>query len=317
MALEVNKEIPQVSIIMPVYNAAGTVSRMVDSILAQSFRDWELIAVDDGSTDDSGRILDKYGEADSRIKVIHKSNGGVASARQTGIEKAHGLYTIHADSDDWVEPTMLEDMFAKAEEDEADIVISDYFTDVPGQFSHVVRQEPESTEPIEVLKALYAKGLFGGLWHKLIKKSAYDKAQAQFEPGINYCEDLLVLTKIIALASPKIVYMPKAYYHYVVNSNSLTQRVTLNGLESMKRFHLSVIRYLPDDDWFRQVSDDFALKEFIVLFMNYLYEDNRQLSREYKKIKSFIPKSYGKRWKLGFWCIEHGFVGIAHKLLKF
>ena len=107
---------PIISIIIPVYKAEGHLHRCVDSILAQSFTDFELLLVDDGSPDGSGKICDEYAAKDSRVKVLHKQNGGVSSARQTGIENATGEYTIHADPDDWIEPTMLEELYNKATE---------------------------------------------------------------------------------------------------------------------------------------------------------------------------------------------------------
>lgn len=308
---------PIISIIMPVYNAGKTVTRMVDSILAQSFTKWELIAVDDGSTDNSGEILDAYAVTDSRIKVFHKPNGGVASARQMGIENATGIYTIHADSDDYVEPSMLKEMLESAVSENADIVISDYYTETINGRTQLIIQKPSSLEPIEVLKALYAKGLFGGLWHKLIKRSTYDKAQARFIPGIDYCEDLLVLTKLLIYAEPKIAYLPKAYYHYVVNPNSLTQRVSAKGLLSMKRFHAETSKIIPNNNDFNRIKQNFAVNEFLVYFKNRLYGSARELHEEYSKTKLYINSDIGLRWKLGYWCIEHSFIAIAHWLISF
>lgn len=307
-----------VSVIMPVYNASATVGRMVDSIIGQTFKDWELIAVDDGSTDGSEGILDEYAKTDSRIKVIHKSNGGVASARQTGMDAANGVYTIHADSDDWVEPTMLEDMLDMAEKEKADIVIADYYTESVAGTTQYISQQSESVEPFAMLKALYAKGLFGGLWHKLIKKEAYNKVQVRFIPGIDYCEDMLVLTKILLYSSPKIVCLPKAYYHYVVNPNSLTQRVSAKGLLSMKRFHEEVSKILPRNEEFDNIVKSFALNEFLVLFTNRLYDTRSHLKSEFARVKDLITsKNYGLRWRCGFRCIDKGFVSLAHKLIKF
>lgn len=306
-----------VSIIMPVYNAEHTVGRMVDSIIAQTFQDWELIAVDDGSTDRSGSILDSYAAEDARIRVVHKANGGVAAARQDGIDLATGIYTIHADSDDWVEPRMLEDMLSVAKDEKADIVIADFFADQKGGQSSLSAQRPKSLDAIEVLYGIYANGLFGGLWHKLIKKSAYDKASAHFYAGINYCEDLHVLTQILTRSRPKIAYLPKAYYHYVVNPSSLTQSVSAKGFESMKRFHAEALKLLPSDSRFSGIEDSFSINEFTVLFMNRLYHDKKELRKEYAKIKGTIGNRYGLRWKAGFWCIENGLIGLAHRLIKF
>lgn len=306
-----------VSIIMPVYNAQSSVGRMVDSILAQTYTDWELIAVDDGSTDRSGEILDKYTLKDSRIKVIHKPNGGVASARQAGIVNASGIFTIHADSDDWIEPDMLHDMVGTVERDQADIVISDFFIDNSNK-TIVSIQKPKQLDPLNILEGLYGNQLFGSLWHKLIRRSVYDNKGIQFIEGINYCEDLLILTKMLLWCKPKISYLPKAYYHYICNDASLTRQVSPKGLLSMKRFHQEAIKVLDGVGGFENVSNDFALNEFIVLFTNRLYGSNPQLQKEFQMIKPLISgKRYGIRWKLGFKCIEIGLMGLAHRLLKF
>jgi len=306
-----------VSIIMPIYNAQASVGRMVDSILAQSFTDWELIAVNDGSTDGSGDILDDYAVKDPRIKVIHRTNGGVASARQVGIDNATGTYTIHADSDDWIEPNMLLDMVETAERVHADIVIADFFVD-NGDKSTISIQKPENLEVQSVLKGLYNNKLFGGLCHKLIRRSIYDNSQIHFIEGINYCEDLLILTKMLLWCNPKISYLPRAYYHYICNDASLTRQVSPKGLLSMKSFHQEATKVLTEVKGFENVGNDFALNEFIVVFTNRLYGSKSQLQKEIQMIKPLIlQKGYGIRWKLGFKCIEFGLIGLAQRLIRF
>ena len=115
-----------VSIIITVFRSENTLKRCVDSVLCQTYRNIEVILVDDGSPDSSGDICDKYALRDNRVKVIHQDNGGVSVARQVGMENANGEYTIHVDSDDWIEPTMIEELLFKAIEDNADMVICDY-----------------------------------------------------------------------------------------------------------------------------------------------------------------------------------------------
>ena len=102
-----------ISVIVPIYKAENYLHKCIDSILAQTFQDFQLILVDDGSPDKSGKICDDYAVKDSRIEVIHKQNGGVMSARKCGILSARGLYSIQIDPDDWVEPSLLEDLFQK------------------------------------------------------------------------------------------------------------------------------------------------------------------------------------------------------------
>ena len=118
---------PIISVILPVFNMEKYIDRCVNSVIGQSFSDWELILVDDGSTDGSGNICDEYAKKDSRIRVIHKKNGGVASARQIGTDEAEGKYSIHCDADDWIDSNMLENMYSEAQKENADIVVSNFY----------------------------------------------------------------------------------------------------------------------------------------------------------------------------------------------
>ena len=107
--------LPKVSVIVPIYKAEAYLNKCVDSLLVQTLKDFELLLIDDGSPDNSGEICDRYAQKDSRVRVFHKENGGVSSARQCGIDNAYGEYTIHTDPDDWVESTMLEELYEKFE----------------------------------------------------------------------------------------------------------------------------------------------------------------------------------------------------------
>ena len=113
-----------VSVIVPVYNAERYLERCVNSIFAQTFMDYELILVDDGSTDDSGKMCDDYARSNPQVSVFHQTNQGVSAARQAGLDAATGEYVIFADPDDWVEPTMLEELFEVAINNDADVFIT-------------------------------------------------------------------------------------------------------------------------------------------------------------------------------------------------
>lgn len=119
----------KVSIIMPVYKVEEYVGKAIESIQAQTLTEWEFFAVDDGSPDNSGAICEEYAAKDSRIKVIHKENGGAPSARNVAIDMAKGEYFYFLDSDDWAEPTMLEDMYNLAKRDNAQLVVAGYYID--------------------------------------------------------------------------------------------------------------------------------------------------------------------------------------------
>ena len=114
---------PHVSVIVPVYNVEEYLRKCIDSIVAQTLKDIEIILVDDGSTDGSGTICDEYASQDKRVRVVHKINGGLSSARNTGIEAASAPFLMFIDSDDWVEPNFCEKPYLAAKNNNADLVL--------------------------------------------------------------------------------------------------------------------------------------------------------------------------------------------------
>lgn len=119
----------KISVIMPVYRVEEYVGKAIESILGQTFMDFEFLIVDDGTPDRSGEICDEYAKRDSRIQVIHKENGGAPSARNTAIDLAQGKYVYFLDSDDWAEKTMLQDMYDMAEKYQAQLVVCGFYID--------------------------------------------------------------------------------------------------------------------------------------------------------------------------------------------
>lgn len=213
----------KISIIVGVYNSSKYLRRCLDSILAQTYKDWELLLIDDGSTDDSGRICDEYARKDQRIRVFHKNNGGIASVRQLGIEQASGEYSIHIDSDDWVEPPMLEEMYAEAFRTNADVVVADYIHELVGK--KVYRAQHAERHSLKAIEAILSGRQIGTLWNKLIRHNLYCKYNLSFTEGIDVGEDALILARLYQqLVS--ISYLEKAYYHYMNNGdgNSITRK---------------------------------------------------------------------------------------------
>ena len=227
---------PCISIIVPVYKAERYLDRGVKSLLSQTFKDFELLLIDDGSPDKSGEMCDEYARKDSRVRVFHKENGGVSSARQMGIDNARGEYTIHADPDDWVEPDMLEELYRKAKEADADMVICDFFYDY--KWGRVIdKQKPEVCTAEGVQRELFHQKLHGSCWNKLIRRSCYEEYQVKFPQDITLWEDLYVVCSL--LSHPlKVAYLPKAFYHYdqILNGESLVRKPTMRAMKSQKLF---------------------------------------------------------------------------------
>ena len=217
------KKGPKVSVIVPVYKAEKYLRKCVDSILAQTFRDFEVILVDDGSPDKSGAICDEYARKDPRVRVFHKENGGVSSARQCGLDNARGEYTIHADPDDWVEPNMLEELYAKAKAEDADMVICDFYVnDNRGQ--RYVRQRPSALDHETVLRELFQQ-LHGSCWNKLVRRACYREYNVSFPLEFSFCEDLYTNTALLKHYKMRVSYVSQAFYHYEqqVNTSSIVK----------------------------------------------------------------------------------------------
>lgn len=247
---------PKISVIVPVYKAENYLCRCVDSLLAQTFQDFEILLIDDGSPDRSGEICDEYAKKDSRVRVFHKENGGVSSARQYGIDNACGEYSIHADPDDWVEPSMLEELYEKAKEDDADMVICDYYYKSP--YRHIrVKQKPSVLNSEIVFQELFQQ-LHGSCWNKLVRQVCYSKYGVTFPKGINYCEDL-ILNAILLQNGLHIAYIPRAFYHYdqTINENSLVLNSKFEQVVAVTNY----LRKYLSEEWFIKIFPDLKFNE--------------------------------------------------------
>lgn len=239
---------PLISIIVPIYKAEKYLHRCIDSILAQTLTDFELLLIDDGSPDNSGKICDEYAQKDARIRVFHKENGGVSSARQCGIDNAIGQYTIHADPDDWVEPRMLEELYAKAKEEDADMVICDFYV-CRNQKDIYNSQLPKSTESKSLLRQYLGHELHGSVCNKLIKRNLYSRYGVYFPIDIILWEDLFVVCSLL-MHPIKVAYLPHAYYHYdiTINDNSIVKTPSKEALNSQINFITYFSNHLPSDE---------------------------------------------------------------------
>lgn len=227
-----------VSVIVPIYDAESTLLRCLDSLKAQTFIDFEVLMIDDGSPDNCGAMIDEYARQDNRFKAIHQTNSGVSATRQCGIDHAQGEYTIHADPDDWVESTMLEELYAKAKEADADMVICDFYEN-SYQGQSYVRQQPSAVESGVILKELFLN-LHGSCCNKLIRRSCYEQFGVSFPTGVFFCEDQYVIAALLK-NNIKVTYLPKAFYHYVRDnvaslSRVYTERSYQEDLAVMKLF---------------------------------------------------------------------------------
>jgi len=225
---------PKISIIVPVYKAEKYLRRCLDSIVAQTFTDWECILIDDGSPDNSGKICDEYAEKDERFRVIHQENQGVSTARQNGLNNSIGEYVIHTDPDDWMEKNMLEDMITHIKSSNCDLLIVDYYCDKNAE-SKISIQKPTTDTSISLLHDILKGKLHGSCWNKMIRKNVIDRYNAKFIYGLSFCEDVMFWVQILQ-HSLKISYLNKAFYHYTILGNSLSTCATKKHIEQRLKF---------------------------------------------------------------------------------
>ncbi len=217
------------SLIIPIYNASSYLASCLDSLLSQSYQDFELILVDDGSMDDSPSICDEYAAKDERIKVLHEAHHGVAHSRQVGLEVTRGEYILYVDADDTVEPGMIVDMYQEAVTKKADLVICDY-RELTHEGEVYRKQEPTALDGVAVLEDILDGKLYGALWNKMMRREWLLQTKASFPQGLTMREDLIFLSQCLPYAS-KIAYIHKAYYGYERrNASALTSHYVNESL---------------------------------------------------------------------------------------
>ena len=220
---------PKISIIIPVYNIEAYLPRCLDSILSQTFSDFEVIIVDDGSKDSSGIIADTYKQKDNRIKVIHKANGGVSTARFEGIKAAKGEFIGFVDGDDIIEPDMYSVLIDNAEKYNADISHCGYkmvFPDGRVDYYYNTNRLIEQDNQQGLIDLLKGDFIEPGLWNKIYKSNFVRNIVFYniMDSSIRINEDLL-MNYYLFRQSEKSIYIDKCFYHYMIHKNSAATSV--------------------------------------------------------------------------------------------
>lgn len=269
----------KVSVTVAVYNTSKYLSKCLDSLKAQPLKEIEFILVDDGSTDDSGKICDEYAKRDPRFKVIHKENGGLATARQTGLENSVGEYVIVCDSDDWVEPDMYEKLYEFAKKNNSDIAVCGGFLEYSSgksvPFQHIFLEKNNSIDKSDFLNNGAASN-----WLKLIKRDLFLQTQASYEKGIDLGEDSLIIYKLMK-GTPRIHQLKGNYYHYrrLFGENTYTNNLKPKHIKQLQDIYFWLINNYPEEEYFPLIQqraidiavaclrtegfNDDALKEFL------------------------------------------------------
>lgn len=210
-----------VSILIPCYNVEAYLPQCLDSIINQTYKDLQIVLVDDGSTDSTLAIAQEYAQKDSRIEVYHQENMGVAAARNALLSHIKGDYFLFIDSDDWVEPNMIEFLLTYAEKEHADMVTCDMVKNDQATKTDFCKKTYNRDEAIE--RFLYHKEFRGSLCNKLTLVSLLHN-EPRFHRGISYGEDALFCWELLKEAN-NVIYTDRQLYHYRMNQNSLSHSI--------------------------------------------------------------------------------------------
>lgn len=285
---------PKVSVIVPVYNAGDYLANCLKCIAVQDYQDFEVILVDDGSTDGSGLICENFANGDDRFVVFQKSNGGVSSARNLGIEKAKGEWVYFLDADDWIEPAYIRQFVNGTRGSDIDLVIQSYdIEDEGGVHSprfpdKEIKKAYQVVELLERIKYTHC----GWLWHRLFKREIIEREEVKFREDITLGEDEIFFLDYVKYVRHTRV-LPSRGHHYMMHPGGLTlQPHSLTYFFDLLLHYQHGIENINGNWWFNHVIKKKYVNKFIDLwfcffFSKYQY-DEKVFSPLFSNLRIFI-----------------------------
>lgn len=256
---------PLISVVVPVYNVESYIEKCIQSILGQTYNNIQIILIDDGSTDNSGKICDKYARIDHRIEVIHQNNKGLVAARMKGLEIARGEYTGFVDGDDYIEDNMYEKLLSYLIESNVDFVHTGYWkneykllsfkediVDINEKTDYYIRNYCLDVESQTIMTP--------SLWSKLYKTPLIKKCYSKVPEAQSYGEDLICLCACI-LESKRVALKKEAFYHYTVRENSLSNNKNNDLLIAEYRLYKCLLDLITEYGYYNQLK--YILDKFL------------------------------------------------------
>lgn len=244
----------KISVIVPVYNSKKELNRCIESISNQTYKNLEIICIDDGSTDGSGHILDALAQNDERIKVVHKTNKGESNARNIGLKMATGEYIAFCDCDDWIDKEMYEVLAKIIETEKVDLAASSWYKESDDNTQLIQNNLPICEDIItrdKLLKCLYMRDSYRGfayMWNKLYKRELFEKQNNRilFDESLHLGGDVVFLAEI-ALNVKRAKYIDSAFYHYYQREESGCHTKNVDKLRDWLRAYEIVIQRFQEE----------------------------------------------------------------------
>lgn len=276
-----------ISVIIPVYNVERYLEQCIDSVLNQKYKNMEIILIDDGSTDRSGQMCDKYAKQDKRIKVIHKKNGGAASAKNAGLRVAKGEYLVFVDSDDYLEPDAYSYMLSVLCEQDADVIQCSFRNIFPDIKKDIVKlPKPNVFDTQEYLKRFLIDWTCGLLWNKMYRRELF--YGIFFEEGHKIDDEFFTYQGI--LNAKKVIHMPKVVYNYrkrkssVMISPEFQHEILLDKLDYLDKRRIQVASKFPE----LKQEFDYHFLSMLLIFSKDSAATEKSLRETQKLLKSYF-----------------------------
>ena len=305
---------PTISVIVPVYNTEKYLRRCIDSVLAQTYTDFELLLIDDGSKDSSGAICDEYAAQDTRMRVFHKENGGVSSARNMGLDHARGEWITFVDSDDWLSKDYLDDLIRHSD---SDLVIADFVVEGSSQWNEILPVgQWQGKELSGIIERDVALARFTAPWCKLLKKSLI--GQIRFYTELTTQEDALFMFRYLCVVQNIQIIAQKGYHYNRETIGSLSKSLEGNHvqfydylrllepiiLDLQKRFEISrqkliqhIMYGVMDKEKWYMINKKIGIRQ--------IYEDLKKQRKQLLLQEFFRPKANAKRFNIFSTLFQH------------
>lgn len=269
----------EITVVIPVYNVSAYLRKCVDSVIAQTFKDYEIILVDDGSTDNSGEICDEYANKYPFISVIHQENKGLGGARNTGIEAAKGKYIYFLDSDDYIHSELLEICYSKAEENNYDMVLFDAVAVYENGEQGVMYTCNPILPNVPILDdAIKPINFISSAWNRLYKYTLFKESNVRFPEKLWY-EDLHTLPKLVPYIKSAYYYSEKPLYYYFQRSASIMHTPDFERLVKERIAVVNeVVRYYTENNLLEDYKSEL---EFICIYHGFFLPVREMQAKSY------------------------------------
>lgn len=309
-----------ISVIVPIYNTEKYLEKCLKSIIRQTYNNLEILLIDDGSTDKSISICERYKKKDSRIKLIIQKHKGVSNTRNLGIDVSKGEYIAFVDSDDWLEKNYIEELYSNLKTHNADIVKTGYYCKINDKKIGIENKKIDLKMKNILITNIINGNIYSYVWSLLIKKDILNKNNIRFKRDISYMEDKIFFLELIE-SNASLYFLSKQLYHHIINNEGTSKKIDniTKNINDILKVDYEIEKILKMHNIDRSYIEKAKTTHFNLIINSYfkLYKKDgniKEIKQEVRKIlqnKQFIDirnkansKVMSIKFKIQYWCIK-------------